>query len=136
MNQSNSVEHLPDLAADATRLARLVLVEDGPLDLTSSVALPTPRAARATVECRGPTVVAGLRYAEVLVLATGCSATWGVSEGTLADNGAIGHIDGDLADILRVERPLLNLLQRACGIASATREYVLAVAGSNCRIRA
>jgi nicotinate-nucleotide pyrophosphorylase (carboxylating) len=36
--------------------------------------------------------------------------------------------------MLRAERPMLNLLQRACGIASATRAYVDAVAGTRCRI--
>ncbi len=36
--------------------------------------------------------------------------------------------------ILRAERPLLNLLQRACGIATLTRSYVDAVAARACRI--
>jgi nicotinate-nucleotide pyrophosphorylase (carboxylating) len=36
--------------------------------------------------------------------------------------------------MLRAERPLLNVLQRACGIATATRAYVEAVAGTRCRI--
>ena len=45
-----------------------------------------------------------------------------------------GVIHGALARILRAERPLLNLLQRACGIATTTRSYVDAVAGPPCRI--
>jgi nicotinate-nucleotide pyrophosphorylase (carboxylating) len=36
--------------------------------------------------------------------------------------------------MLRAERPMLNLLQRATGIAGATRAYVNAVAGTSCRI--
>ncbi|HEU5217574.1 MAG TPA: carboxylating nicotinate-nucleotide diphosphorylase [Gemmatimonadales bacterium] len=125
---------LPDLAADATRVARLVLAEDGPLDLTTAVALGPGRPGRATVEAREPTVVAGLRYADAVVLAAGCSARWDVGEGTAAQPGAIGYLEGDLAAILRAERPLLNLLQRACGIAALTREFVEAIAGFDCRI--
>jgi nicotinate-nucleotide pyrophosphorylase (carboxylating) len=41
---------------------------------------------------------------------------------------------GDMIRILRAERPLLNIVQRACGIATATRAYVEAVAGTSCRI--
>ena len=46
----------------------------------------------------------------------------------------VGIVQGELAHILRAERPLLNLLQRASGIATATRAYVDAVAGTRCRI--
>jgi nicotinate-nucleotide pyrophosphorylase (carboxylating) len=46
----------------------------------------------------------------------------------------VGIIRGPLARILRAERPMLNLLQRACGIATATRAYVDAVTGTPCRI--
>lgn len=125
---------LPDLAADAARLARLVLAEDGPTDLTTTVTLRTPRHGQATIECRGSTVVAGLPYADAVVLEAGCKVTWGVSEGTMAGPGPIGRIAGDTAAILRAERPLLNLLQRGSGIASLTRQYVLAVSGLDCRI--
>jgi nicotinate-nucleotide pyrophosphorylase (carboxylating) len=47
---------------------------------------------------------------------------------------SVGIIRGELADVLRAERPLLNLLQRASGIASATRSYVDAVQGTRTRI--
>jgi nicotinate-nucleotide pyrophosphorylase (carboxylating) len=46
----------------------------------------------------------------------------------------VGVLHGELARILRAERPMLNLLQRASGIATATRAYVDAVAGTGCRI--
>ncbi|HEV8198153.1 MAG TPA: carboxylating nicotinate-nucleotide diphosphorylase [Gemmatimonadales bacterium] len=134
MNQPTPSEALPDLAADAARVAALVLAEDGSLDLTTAVAVQSPRAARGRIECRHRTVVAGLRYAEAVARAAGCSAGWDASEGAVSEPGPIGHLEGDLAEILRAERPLLNLLQRGCGIATATRDYVLAVAGFDCRI--
>jgi nicotinate-nucleotide pyrophosphorylase (carboxylating) len=46
----------------------------------------------------------------------------------------VGVVRGELADILRAERPLLNLLQRASGIATATRAFVDAVQGTRTRI--
>ena len=134
MNQPTAAEPLPDLTADAARLAGLVLAEDGPMDLTTEVALRRPIRTRATIESRGPAVAAGFRYAEAVALAVGCSVSWEVAEGVETPAGSLGHLEGDLAKILRAERPLLNLLQRACGIATATRRYVLAVAGFECRI--
>ncbi len=47
---------------------------------------------------------------------------------------SLGVIRGDLGAILRAERPVLNLLQRACGIATETRRFVEAVAGTGCRV--
>ena len=47
---------------------------------------------------------------------------------------AVGVARGELGDILRAERPLLNLLQRASGIATITRAFVDSVQGTRCRI--
>jgi nicotinate-nucleotide pyrophosphorylase (carboxylating) len=41
---------------------------------------------------------------------------------------------GELGDVLRAERPLLNFLQRASGIATTTGAFVAAVQGTRCRI--
>ena len=134
VNPSLTFENLPDLTADAARLAQLVLEEDGALDLTSAVALQSNPITHGTIECRGPTVVAGLRYANAVAAAAGCFVSWRAGEGDSAAAGELGQVRGKLADILRAERPLLNLLQRACGIAAATREFVDAVTGFDCRI--
>jgi nicotinate-nucleotide pyrophosphorylase (carboxylating) len=47
---------------------------------------------------------------------------------------ALGVVRGDLTDILRAERPLLNLLQRASGIATLTRAFVDTIQGTGARI--
>ena len=52
----------------------------------------------------------------------------------MAAGTVAGVVHGPLGRILRAERPMLNLLQRASGIATATRAYVDAVAGTGCRI--
>jgi nicotinate-nucleotide pyrophosphorylase (carboxylating) len=46
----------------------------------------------------------------------------------------IAEISGSLKSILIAERTALNLLQRMCGIATATRAFVRAVSGTEARI--
>jgi nicotinate-nucleotide pyrophosphorylase (carboxylating) len=46
----------------------------------------------------------------------------------------LAEVSGRLAPILTAERVALNLLQRMCGIATATRRYADAVAGTKARI--
>jgi len=46
----------------------------------------------------------------------------------------LAEISGSLKSILMAERTALNLLQRMCGIATATRAFVRAVAGTEARI--
>jgi nicotinate-nucleotide pyrophosphorylase (carboxylating) len=127
-------ETLPNLNPDIERVARAALSEDGLRDLTTLVTVPPDAAGTAAVEFREAGVVAGLRYAEGLARLTGCVTRWQVAEGDEIPAGAIGVVSGPLPALLRAERPLLNLLQRASGIATATRACVRGVAGTGCRI--
>jgi nicotinate-nucleotide pyrophosphorylase (carboxylating) len=128
-------EQLPDLTADAERVARAALAEDGPRDLSTTVALSAPRAARALLDCRERIVAAGLRYAEAVARLAGIEVSWTVAEGAVVERGGVlGELRGGLAAILTAERPLLNLLQRAAGIATLTREFVDTVGGTGCRV--
>lgn len=115
-------------------MARAALAEDGPCDLTTEVALPQPVGAAATVDFRGRGVVAGLQYATAVARLAGCTVDWRRRDGERVEQTVLGRLGGDLAAILRAERPLLNLLQRASGIATLTRSFVLAVEGTGCRI--
>ena len=127
-------ETLPDLKSDIERVARAALSEDGRRDLTTLVTVPPAAAGTAAVEFREAGVVAGLRYADGLARLTDCVTSWQLAEGDEIPAGAIGVVSGPLPALLRAERPLLNLLQRASGIATATRACVRAVAGTGCRI--
>jgi nicotinate-nucleotide pyrophosphorylase (carboxylating) len=49
---------------------------------------------------------------------------------SIAPRDPIARVNGPAASILKGERVALNLLQRMCGIASLTRRYVEAVAGT------
>lgn len=51
-----------------------------------------------------------------------------------AEVGFLATIRGPLGPILSAERVLLNFLQRLCGVATLTRRYVDAVAGTGARI--
>ncbi|HEU5170471.1 MAG TPA: carboxylating nicotinate-nucleotide diphosphorylase [Gemmatimonadales bacterium] len=121
----------PDVRADAERLAAIALAEDGPRDLTSDVTVAPGAPGRGVLLFKSDGVLAGTLYADAVARACGCGIEWRAREGDrVARGAAVGSVTGPLAPLLRAERPLLNLLQRASGIASATRAYVAAVAGT------
>jgi nicotinate-nucleotide pyrophosphorylase (carboxylating) len=122
--------------ADAERLARLALEEDGPLDITTQVAVPSAATGRATLQFRQAGVLAGVEYADAVNRLAGCRPIqWHRAEGqSLQPGDSLGVLEGPLPPMLRAERPLLNLLQRASGIATLTHRYVEAVAGTPCRV--
>ncbi|HEU4681067.1 MAG TPA: carboxylating nicotinate-nucleotide diphosphorylase [Gemmatimonadales bacterium] len=117
------------------RIAAAALAEDGRVDITSTLTVPPRVQAAGVIEHRSGGILSGTRYADEVAKLGGCKVEWSAQEGDLIGSGfAVGVIRGPLADILRVERPLLNLLQRASGIATATRVYVDAIQGTRCRI--
>lgn len=123
----------PDVPRD--RIAAAALGEDGERDVTTLVTVPAGLEAEGIIEYRGGGVLAGNAYADAVAQACECRIDWRASDGrVLAPGATAGVIQGRLTRILRAERPLLNLLQRACGIATLTRAYVEAVAGLPCRI--
>jgi nicotinate-nucleotide pyrophosphorylase (carboxylating) len=122
-------------SSDAARIAAVALAEDGETDLTTDITVPPSSRAAGNIEFRNGGVLAGSAYADAVAETCGCRITWRVAEGDHAEAGSvIGTMAGDLRPILRAERPLLNLLQRASGIATTTRSFVAAVAGTGCRI--
>ncbi len=124
-----------DVRADAERLADVALAEDGPRDVTSEVTVPAAALGRGILLFKSPGVLAGTAYAEAVARRCECRCEWSAPDGQRLAAGAVaGAVTGGLAAILRAERPLLNLLQRASGIATATRAYVDAVAGTGARI--
>lgn len=123
------------MTADPDRIAAIALAEDGDRDVTTSVTVPPDLQAEGVIEYRNGGVLAGAAFADAVARACECHIDWRADNGGLLPAGATaGIIRGPLARILRAERPLLNLLQRACGIATLTRAYVDAVAGLPCRI--
>jgi nicotinate-nucleotide pyrophosphorylase (carboxylating) len=124
------------IAADARRVALEALAEDGTDDATTRACLKGPLLATGALELRSGGVMAGQAYADAVAEACNLqSITWYHGVGAaLAPGTTLGLLQDDLAPILRAERPLLNLLQRAIGIATQTRAFVDAVVGTSTRI--
>jgi len=123
------------VTGEADRIAAVALAEDGSTDVTSAVTVPSGLQAEGRLEFRSGGVLAGTAFADAVASRCSCRIEWRASDGqVIAPGGVVGVIRGSLDRILRAERPMLNLLQRASGIASATRRYVDAVAGTSCRI--
>jgi nicotinate-nucleotide pyrophosphorylase (carboxylating) len=121
--------------SDIERVAAVALAEDGETDLTTTLTVAAGMTAVAGLEFRSVGVLAGTAYAEAVFEACGCAVEWKLAEGEKAFAGSVaGNVRGELRRILRAERPALNILQRASGIATATRALVDAVAGIRCHI--
>jgi nicotinate-nucleotide pyrophosphorylase (carboxylating) len=124
------------LETDAHRVAALALDEDGPFDITSELTVAEGDRGEAGIEARSPGVLACSAYVDAVIRACDLpEVRWLVKDGERFDGGhSLGILTGPLRGILRAERPLLNLLQRACGIASVARAYVDALRGTKCRV--
>ena len=123
------------MSGDAARIAAVALAEDGETDVTTAVTVPSGLQAEGVIEYRSGGVLAGAAYADAVVRACDCGVEWRAADGrTLRPGAVVGVVRGAFGRILRAERPMLNLLQRASGIATTTRAYVDAVAGTGCRI--
>ena len=117
------------------RIAAAALAEDGRLDITSALTVSPGTRAGGVIEYRSGGVLSGVAYADAVARLCGCRIEWTGGEGDTVQSGvAIGVARGDLDDVLRAERPLLNFLQRASGIATATRRFVDTIQGTRCRI--
>jgi nicotinate-nucleotide pyrophosphorylase (carboxylating) len=128
--------HLAGEALD--EVLRAFLSEDvGGGDVTTEATIASGTRARGRLVARSECVVSGLSVAqrtfELLDLDLGWNAE--VSCGQhVAPNATVAHLNGRARAILTAERVALNLLQRMTGIATATRRFVDAVAGTSCRI--
>ncbi len=87
---------------------------------------------RATIVAGAPLVVAGIDVPAVVYaeLDARVRVETCVRDGERADAGdALARVEGPAAAVLRGERTALNLLQRACGVATLTARFVERVAG-------
>jgi nicotinate-nucleotide pyrophosphorylase (carboxylating) len=124
------------IAADARRVAEQAILEDGHEDVTTAICVGPHLEGTGILEYRSGGMLAGLPYADAVAEVCALQpVTWYHAAGSaIAAGTTIGVLQGNLAQILRAERPLLNLLQRACGIATETQTLVSAVRGTGARI--
>ncbi|MCG6552333.1 MAG: carboxylating nicotinate-nucleotide diphosphorylase [Candidatus Magnetominusculus sp. LBB02] len=121
---------IPPSVIDSIRNA---LIEDiGHGDITTEMTIEAESRSEAVLIAKEDTVVAGLPFfkAAFNIVGTGVETRALVGEGQLVSKGEIiAKLQGSTRQILTAERVSLNIMQRLCGIASLTRQFVMAVAG-------
>ncbi|MFM6974722.1 MAG: carboxylating nicotinate-nucleotide diphosphorylase [Agromyces sp.] len=119
------------------RVVSAALDEDAPWGDASAVLIPSDAVATARLVAREPGVYSGSAVfaAAFELVDPNCVVTTHVSDGSRFTAGTeLATVHGPARAILRAERIGLNFVQRMSGIASLTRSYVDAVAGTRARI--
>jgi nicotinate-nucleotide pyrophosphorylase (carboxylating) len=123
--------------AEIERIVRTALAEDlgdPPRDVTSEATIPADQVDTAELVARAPGVVAGLAVAaEVFAVTSAGTATVDlrVADGDRVDRGEVlAVIAGPTRSLLTAERTALNLLCRMSGVATDTRAWAEALAGT------
>lgn len=119
-------------------LISLALAEDiGTGDVTTEFFTGRLRRATARIVARQPCVLAGGRVAAEVFhrVDSSLDATLERQDGDCLEAGDVAMtISGSAASLLTAERTALNFLQRLSGVATLTRKYVEAVAGTPAKI--
>jgi nicotinate-nucleotide pyrophosphorylase (carboxylating) len=122
------------LSAEVMNTIQCALDEDiGSGDATSEAIIPPDARMQAQIVAKQTGVVAGLDVAQAAFLLVDEKSDFNVqvSEGQLVKSGAIlAQVAGPAQAMLVAERVALNFLGRMSGIATFTRQFVDAVAGT------
>lgn len=128
-NRPQAIGRPPDLS----EVIAAALAEDlSGGDVTTRCAVAHDGLARARIEVRQSLVVCGMAVVRDVFarVDAGVSVIEVVADGDRVDRGSVlVHLEGAASSLLAAERTALNFLQRGCGVATATREYVDAAAG-------
>ena len=126
------------LGEDLDDRLRAFLAEDvGPGDVTSLWTVPQPARAKGRLVARDGCVVSGLTVARRTFELLDPDLLWGgeLPAGTAASAGSpLAKLSGKARALMTAERVALNLLQRMCGIATATKRFADALEGTSCRV--
>ena len=131
------IRRLPELMIEP--VVRMALAEDlgRAGDLTSQACIPEGARMRAVFAARKAGVMAGVDCVRLALRALDPEARVEVKvqDGEAFEAGAaLIEAEADARAFLAAERTALNLLGRLCGVASLTRAYVEATAGTGARI--
>jgi nicotinate-nucleotide pyrophosphorylase (carboxylating) len=125
---------------DVTRVIRTALDEDlGPdgLDVTSRATIPDDQSDTAELVARADGVLAGIAVAAAVfdLVDPRTSATPMVADGEWVTRDAVlAIVSGPTRALLTAERTALNLLCRMSGVATHTRAWADALAGTKARV--
>ncbi|HEX6472770.1 MAG TPA: carboxylating nicotinate-nucleotide diphosphorylase [Streptosporangiaceae bacterium] len=117
----------------------VALAEDGDVDVTSEPVFGPGGTASGRLVARQDGVVAGLPVAEAvfeLLGLTAAPASPAVRDGDRVVAGTVLlAVEGPTRALLRAERTALNFLTHLSGVATTTRRWVDAVAGTKAKVR-
>ena len=123
-----------DLRTAVSRLIDVALAEDiGSGDITSLAVIPRDIRFSGVMAAREPMVVAGLPFVAEIFRQVVPEATFtarAADGDRLAAGAIVAELVGPAQGLLTAERTALNLLQHLSGIATLTRRYVDAIAGT------
>jgi nicotinate-nucleotide pyrophosphorylase (carboxylating) len=128
-----------ELEDDCRRIVRLAVFEDlgRGYDWTTVCLVPEEARAAANIVARRPGIMAGLQALPVILDEMDIAAELELlaRDGEAVNAGEIvAKVSGPARDLLTSERTLLNVLGKLSGIATLTRQYALAIAGTKARI--
>ena len=128
----------PPDAAILRESAQRALGEDrGPADITTLACVPVEKKVAARIFAKEPCVLAGLPVAEQVFRAVdpALEVKFAAEDGDFLKPGQTAiELRGSAAAILTGERCALNFLQQLSGVATQTRLFVEAVAGTKAQI--
>lgn len=122
--------------SEVDTIVRRAFDEDLP-DITSEAIFDANDRGSARFLMKAAGVLAGLDYAEATFRMLDPTSSFRrlVEDGSVVKPGDIvAEVDATVIALLAGERTALNLMQRASGIATATRAYVDAIKGTNAKI--
>jgi len=121
-----------------TRLITMALEEDlGRGDVTTLATIPPDRSAYGNINAKADLTIAGLPLAERILAFVDPHAEVHTffAEGSAVKKGqVVVEMSGNAAAFLTAERTMLNFLQHLSGVATLTRKFVDAIAGTKCKI--
>src|SRR5208337_1912074 len=118
------------------RIRRFLAEDVGSGDITTDAIVPPDHLSEALIIAKEECVIAGHEFARGIFLALDPDASYEdlIRDGHPAGKGeAVVRLKARTRAILTGERSALNILQRLSGIATATRRFVDAVAGTGVR---
>ena len=127
------------LLIDLDNFVKRVLAEDLGTggDVTSAATIGAGERFMADMNCREPIVVAGIEVAAAFFRALDQQVRIDIviEDGEAAAAGTVlMRLDGNARAMLAAERSALNMLQHLSGIATLTRSYVEAIAGTGAKL--
>jgi nicotinate-nucleotide pyrophosphorylase (carboxylating) len=118
-------------------VARALLEDLGPGDVTAEAVVPEAASGKATITQKAPGVLFGLDVAAEVFRQAGAGELEGVaSEGEWRDEvpAPVARVEGPARALLAAERTALNLLGHLSGVSTLTASFVKAIEGSGARI--